>query len=308
MEENKLLDSVKRKLNITWEDNYTELKVKDIIEDAKIALNHKLGSDIDYSKPGMERNLFMNYCLYSWNDCLDEFDKKYMNEIYQIRAIYEVKQYAEKKNQSILKFGRYVEKYDNNEILLDEKEFIQEGKLFFSYKTIREQDRLKFDDTGYKIELKINTPYMNKIKSDHIVLIDDNVYSIKYIEPDFTKKNLYMFLSNYEDEMDTYISIYKANRISPIANPTLNIFKNAWCKVENILDKSTREKTSNDISKIIVQKKITLKYIKELDSSISKDILSKYKIGINGVKYKIISSLNINNENKLIQLEIEKES
>ena len=37
-----------------------------------------------------------------------------------------------------------------------------------------------------------------------------------------------------------------------------------------------------------------------LDSSISKDILSKYKIGINGVKYKIISSLNINNENKLI--------
>ena len=101
MEENKLLDSVKRKLNITWEDNYTELKVKDIIEDAKIALNHKLGSDIDYSKPGMERNLFMNYCLYSWNDCLDEFDKKYMNEIYQIRDIYEVKQYAEKKNQSI---------------------------------------------------------------------------------------------------------------------------------------------------------------------------------------------------------------
>ena len=196
-------------------------------------------------------------------------------------------------NDGVLKFGRYVEKYDNNEILLDEKEFIQEGKLFFSYKTIREQDRLKFDDTGYKIELKINTPYMNKIKSDHIVLIDDNVYSIKYIEPDFTKKNLYMFLSNYEDEMDTYISIYKANRISPIAN---------------ILDKSTREKTSNDISKIIVQKKITLKYIKELDSSISKDILSKYKIGINGVKYKIISSLNINNENKLIQLEIEKES
>lgn len=211
-------------------------------------------------------------------------------------------------NDGVLKFGRYVEKYDNNEILLDEKEFIQEGKLFFSYKTIREQDRLKFDDTGYKIELKINTPYMNKIKSDHIVLIDDNVYSIKYIEPDFTKKNLYMFLSNYEDEMDTYISIYKANRISPIANPTLNIFKNAWYKVENILDKSTREKTSNDISKIIVQKKITLKYIKELDSSISKDILSKYKIGINGVKYKIISSLNINNENKLIQLEIEKES
>ena len=207
----------------------------------------------------------------------------------------------------VLEFGKYVEKYDKEGQLLKEKGFIQEGKLFFSYKAIREQDRLKFDDTGYKIELKINTPYMNLIKSDHIVLIENNIYSIKYIEPDYNKRNLYIFLSNYEDEMDTYISIYTVNRSSPIANPTLNIFKNAWCKVENLLDKSTREKASNDISKIIVQKKITLKYTKELDSSISKDILSKYKIGINDIKYKIISSLNINNENKLIQLEIEKE-
>ena len=44
------------------------------------------------------------------------------------------------------------------------------------------------------------------------------------------------------------------------------------------------------------------------NSKLDVGILSKYKIGINGVKYKIISSLNINNENKLIQLEIEKES
>lgn len=209
-------------------------------------------------------------------------------------------------NNGVLRFGRYVEKYDDNKILLNEKEFIQEGKLFFSYKSIREQDRLKFDDTGYKIELKINTPYMDLIKSDHVVLIENNTYSIKYIEPDYNKRNLYIFLSNYEDEMDTYISIYTVNRVSPIANLTLNIFKNAWCKVENLLDKSTREKSSNDVSKIIVQKKITLKYIEELDSSISKDILSKYKIGINGVKYKIISSLNVENEKSLIQLEIEK--
>jgi SPP1 family predicted phage head-tail adaptor len=206
-------------------------------------------------------------------------------------------------NDGVLKFGKYIEKYDGNEILLNEKEFIQEGKLFFSYKAIREQDRLKFDDTGYKVELKINTPYMNKIKSDHIVLLNNNLYSIRYIEPDYSKKNLYIFLSNYEDEMSTYISIYKENRISPIENPKLTLFNCAWCKVENI---STREKASNDISKIIVHKKITLKYIKEFDSSISKDISSKYKIDIDGIRYKIISSLNINNENKLIQLEIEK--
>lgn len=209
-------------------------------------------------------------------------------------------------NDGVLKFGKYSDKYDENGILLNEKEFIQEGKLFFSYKTIREQDRLKFDNTGYKIELKINTPYMDIIKSNYVCVIEDNIYNIKYIEPDYNKRNLYIFLSNYEDEMDTYISIYKEIKTSPIKNPEIILFKNAWCKVENLSDKSTREKKNQDITKLIVQKKITLKYIKELDSSITNDIISKYKININGVKYKIISSLNVKNEKSLIQLEIEK--
>ena len=209
-------------------------------------------------------------------------------------------------NDGVLKFGKYSDKYDENGILLNEKEFIQEGKLFFSYKTIREQDRLKFDNTGYKIELKINTPYMDIIKSNHVCVIEDNIYNIKYIEPDYNKRNLYIFLSNYEDEMDTYISIYKEIKTSPIKNPEIVLFKNAWCKVENLSDKSTREKKNQDITKLIVQKKITLKYIKELDSSVTNDIISKYKININGVKYKIISSLNVKNEKSLIQLEIEK--
>lgn len=209
-------------------------------------------------------------------------------------------------NDGVLKFGKYIEKYNENNDLLNEKEFIQEGKLFFSYKAIREQDRLKFDDTGYKIELKINTPYMNKINSDHVVLIDNYRYSIKYIEPDYSKRNLYIFLSNYEDEMNTYISIYRNINVSPIKNSELILFTNAWCKVENISNKSTRETKANDISKIIVQKKITLKYIEELDCSMTNDVISNYKICIDNIKYKIIGSENVNNEKSLIQLIIEK--
>ena len=121
-------------------------------------------------------------------------------------------------NDGIIKFGKHKEKYNENNELLNEKEFIQEGKLLFSYKAIREQDRLKFDGTGYKIELKINTPYMTRINSDHVVLINNDMYSIKYIEPDHSKRNLYIFLSNYEDEMGTYISIYRDIKSSPIKN------------------------------------------------------------------------------------------
>jgi hypothetical protein len=92
-----LISKLKEKLNITWEDVSTENKLLNIVEDAKITLNHKLGAEIDYSKPGMERTLFMNYCLYVWSDCANEFDKNYLSEIYQIRNKYKVKRYVENK-------------------------------------------------------------------------------------------------------------------------------------------------------------------------------------------------------------------
>ena len=69
---------VKRKINVTWDDEETNQAIDSMVEDAIITLNEKLGANIDYSKPGMERNLFKNYCLYAWNDWLDDFDKKYI--------------------------------------------------------------------------------------------------------------------------------------------------------------------------------------------------------------------------------------
>lgn len=93
MDKTKLLDSLKSKLNITWDDEDTNNKILDMIEDAKSILDYKLGADIDYSKHGMEHRLFLNYCLYEWNDCVNEFDTNYLNEIYQLRAKYEVMNY-----------------------------------------------------------------------------------------------------------------------------------------------------------------------------------------------------------------------
>lgn len=94
-----LLQKVKEKLKVTWQDESTDKRITEMIEDAKVTLNHKLGAEIDYSAPGMERNLFLNYCLYAWNDCVNEFDNNYRNEIYQIRNKYKVKRYVEKKEE-----------------------------------------------------------------------------------------------------------------------------------------------------------------------------------------------------------------
>lgn len=92
-----LFYKVKEKLKVTWQDESTDRRIKEMIEDAIVTLNHKLGAEIDYSVPGMERNLFLNYCLYAWNDCVNEFDVNYINEIYQIRNKYKVKRYVEEK-------------------------------------------------------------------------------------------------------------------------------------------------------------------------------------------------------------------
>lgn len=94
-----LLPRVKEKLKVTWQDESIDRRITEMIEDAQVTLNHKLGAEIDYSAPGMERNVFLNYCLYAWNDCVNEFDNNYRNEIYQIRNKYKVKRYVEKKEE-----------------------------------------------------------------------------------------------------------------------------------------------------------------------------------------------------------------
>lgn len=84
------LDPVKRHLNITWRDTDTESKLIDQMLDAEVALNHKLGAEINYFVPGQERRLYLDYMLYSWNNCLEQFDEAYTAEILQIRHKYEV--------------------------------------------------------------------------------------------------------------------------------------------------------------------------------------------------------------------------
>ena len=92
----RLVAQVKRKLNITWNDDDTTNRVQDIIQSAIPALKHKLGiadPDFDFSIPGMENDLFKAYCLYEFNHCLNEFDANYANDILQVRTKYEVEDY-----------------------------------------------------------------------------------------------------------------------------------------------------------------------------------------------------------------------
>lgn len=96
-----LIEQVKRKLNITWNDEETDKRINDIIASAVLVLKHKLGiadADFDFSAPGLENLLFLAYCLYEWNHAAHEFDSNYANELAQCRAIREVSYHVEHEN------------------------------------------------------------------------------------------------------------------------------------------------------------------------------------------------------------------
>lgn len=99
MDKTVLLGQVKRKLNVTWEDDDTTARINEIIESAIPDLIHKLGisdPDFDFSVPGIENTLFLSYCLYEWNHVIEAFDLNYERTIAQARTKHEVDYYLAK--------------------------------------------------------------------------------------------------------------------------------------------------------------------------------------------------------------------
>lgn len=94
-----LFFQVQRKLNITWEDDVTTARIEEIIASAIPDLQHKLGiasADFDFSLPGAENTLFLNYCLYEWNHAIADFDLNYERLIAQVRTKHDVANYIAK--------------------------------------------------------------------------------------------------------------------------------------------------------------------------------------------------------------------
>lgn len=86
-----LLADVKRALKITWENKNTEEELSGMIADAEYYLNHLLGAEIDFSAPGMFHKLFLNYALYAYNHCENEFETAYLQDILKCQAYIFVK-------------------------------------------------------------------------------------------------------------------------------------------------------------------------------------------------------------------------
>ena len=74
---NDLLADVKNYLNITWEDEKEDEKVKNYITSGTAYLDHKGGEVLDYITPGLSRTLLFEYARYMRDSALEVFENNY---------------------------------------------------------------------------------------------------------------------------------------------------------------------------------------------------------------------------------------
>lgn len=197
-------------------------------------------------------------------------------------------------NEGLLKFGNYVEKEMNDSLI---KEFIEKGKLFFSYSKIREEDKMQFDN-DIKATLKIKTRYNPIINSNNIVVIDNKIFSIKFI--DKNKKNLFLYLDNYVDELDRVIDIYEVKSISALEDSELILYRRVFANITNINSVTNAEKESANA--IRSKKKLKFK-IKFDDKLVNKNSTTAFKINFENNFYDIKQIIDVNELHKILEVE-----
>lgn len=201
-------------------------------------------------------------------------------------------------NDGVIHFGEYMDQYDENGDATI-KEFVRNGRLYFALSSIREQDALKYD-SSQKVTMKIKTPYLPLINSNHVICYNGDYYSITHLDPGINRKSLYLYLSSYVETLRYKVEVLDYIKSSALEDAKLVHFRTLWCDVAS--NKATLT-TNADKDSLVGKKTFIVRYLSELDHTVQSVVNKrlKYKDKI----YKIISTVNINESNELLELEVE---
>lgn len=95
-----LLDDVKAYLNITWNDEATEIKIRGLVASGMVYLNSKYGGEADYNADGLPRTLLFEYVRYGRDAALDVFENNYTSMILAMQHERMVAEYVESTKQT----------------------------------------------------------------------------------------------------------------------------------------------------------------------------------------------------------------
>lgn len=83
-----LTAEIRNYLDITWEDEQTDLKIAGIISRAEDILNGYAGEDLEYADGSEERQLLFDLVRYIYNHAYEDFKVNFADELIMIRAKY----------------------------------------------------------------------------------------------------------------------------------------------------------------------------------------------------------------------------
>lgn len=89
-----LLNDVKNYLDITWQDDETDRKLRGILERGMSYLDRTAGEEQDYSAEGLPRSLLFDYCRYARNNALELFEGNFRAELISLRMGVQADDYA----------------------------------------------------------------------------------------------------------------------------------------------------------------------------------------------------------------------
>ena len=87
-EDNEFLQEVKRHLNITWNDDETDNKIKDYIKQGVEVLQSDVKTSIDFENDDVARGLLKTFCRYAWNNSEEYFIENNIHYILKLEVRY----------------------------------------------------------------------------------------------------------------------------------------------------------------------------------------------------------------------------
>ncbi|MGL5765655.1 MAG: phage head closure protein [Sarcina sp.] len=191
--------------------------------------------------------------------------------------------------------GNYIEFYENDNL---RKELTITGKFFFNYLSIREEDRYSLDTDNSKISLKIKVRKNNLLKTNQIIQIGEKLYTVKYIDSNQT--SLFLYLTDYADELDRIIEIYETIEISTLKDPEDILFKKIFANIKNINSVTNSERETNNAIKTKERLKFKVKYLPALTEI---NANNKFNIVFENKKYNITQIVDIDMKHEVLEIE-----
>ena len=89
-----LLSDVRNYLDITFEDEETDRKLRGIIERGMDYLDKMAGAEQDYEMETLPKSLLLDYCRYARNNVLELFEGNFQAELIALRTGVQTDEYA----------------------------------------------------------------------------------------------------------------------------------------------------------------------------------------------------------------------